>query len=127
MYSTFSSSVSEALNVPWAVTADKVDAVVKRLVQVANPVKVILFGSYVRGGIHRDSDLDVLVITDDTVKRPRLESARLRRSVRDISMPMDILVVPKSQMELLRTRRDLIYAEAHDSGTLVYERDPALA
>jgi len=110
--------------VPWTITPEKVEAVVRRLVTAAKPRKIILFGSYVRGTVHRDSDLDVLVVTDDDVQSPRAESARLRRVVRDISMSMDILVIPQSKLEQIQGRRDWIYAEACETGNVVYERSP---
>ena len=96
----------------WQITSEKVQAVVQRLIQVARPRKIILFGSYVRGDVTRDSDLDVLVVTSDEVESPRRESVRLRRSVSDINMPMDILVVPYSRFEALRDKIGLIYREA---------------
>jgi predicted nucleotidyltransferase len=108
--------------VPWAVTAVKVEAVVQRLIEVARPRKIILFGSYVRGQVHRDSDLDVLVVTDDGVENPRVESVRLRDAVDDIDMPMDILVVPESQFNALRNTPGLIYREACEQGKLAYEQ-----
>jgi predicted nucleotidyltransferase len=108
--------------VPWAVTPEKVDAVVQRLIAVARPRKIILFGSYVRGEVNRDSDLDVLVVTADTVVNPRAESVRLRDAVDDIDMPMDILVVPVSQFNTLRNTPGLIYREACEHGRLAYEQ-----
>lgn len=111
------------LDVPWAVTPEKVEAVVRRLREAAQPRKIILFGSYVRGQVHRDSDLDVLIVTDDTVQNPRAESVRLRRSVADIDMPMDILVVPESRFNELRDVPGLIYQEACQTGKVVYEQN----
>lgn len=52
---------------PWLVTPEKVQAVVRRLIAVARPEKIILFGSYVRGELTPHSDLDVLVVTRDDV------------------------------------------------------------
>src|SRR2546422_9374176 len=98
----FPLSMSEVAEVPWAVTPEKVEAVVQRLIAVAKPHKIILFGSYVRGQVNRDSDLDVLVVTDDSVSNPHAESVRLRESVRDIAVPMDILVIPSREYERLR-------------------------
>ena len=110
---------------PWAVTPKKVEAVDQRLIEVARPRKIILFGSYVRGQTNRDSDLDLLVVTDDSVQNPLSESVRLRRIVHDINMPMDILVIPESEYERLRHRWDLIYYEATENGRVVYERPDA--
>lgn len=103
-------------------TADKVAAVVSRLVAAAHPRRIILFGSYVRGQVHPDSDLDLLVVTDDEVVNPRAESVRLRAAVADIDMPMDILVVPESQFDALRNTPGLIYREVSEQGQVVYEQ-----
>jgi predicted nucleotidyltransferase len=106
----------------WAVTPEKVDAAVERLVREACPVKLYLFGSFVRGQTGSDSDLDVLVVTSDTVTNPRAESVRLRRALRGIHMPVDILVVPESVFDAHRHTPGLIYREIAETGRLVYER-----
>jgi len=106
----------------WAVTPEKVNTVVQRLVAVGHPRQIILFGSYARGEVGRDSDLDMLVVTEDRVANPRAESVRLREAVGDIDMPMDILVVPESQFKALRNMPGLIYQEACEQGKLGYER-----
>ena len=113
--------MTSVVEVPWAVTPEKVTAVVERLVAVARPRRIILFGSYVRGEVTRDSDLDVLVVTDDRVTNPRAESVRLRDAVNDIDMPMDILVVPESQFNRLRHIPGLIYEEICEQGKVAYE------
>ena len=120
--SPFLARVSQTLETPWAVTPEKVDAVVRQLIATGVPRKIILFGSYVRGAMGGDSDLDVLVVTDDEAGEPHAESARLRRSLRDARMAVDILVVPVSEYERLRQRWDLVYHEATEHGRIVYER-----
>ena len=105
----------------WQITPEKVQMVVQRLIEVANPKKIVLFGSYVRGEATRDSDLDVLVVTSHEVESPRRESVRLRNFLTDINMPMDIVVVPFSRFEALREKLGLIYREADRHGKVVYE------
>jgi hypothetical protein len=84
-------------------------------------VKLILFGSYIRGEINVNSDLDVLVIARDEIGDPRKESVRIRRALRGISMPMDILVVPQSRWDELKDVPGLIYNEALCKGRVAYE------
>ena len=91
------------------------------MIQIGRLKKIILFGSYVRGNATRDSDLDVLVVAGDEVESPRRESIRLRNSVSDINMPMDILVVSYSRFEALREKLGLVYREADRYGKVVYE------
>lgn len=118
--------MSTLTEVPWAVTPEKVEAVVQRLIAVGRPRKIILFGSYVRGEVTRDSDLDVLVVTEDSVDNPHAEAVRLRESLHGIQMPMDILVVPASEYERLRHRWDLIYHQATENGRVVYDQAAAV-
>jgi len=46
----------------WAITPEKVDTALNKIIEISKPRKVILFGSYVRGEIHSNSDLDILVV-----------------------------------------------------------------
>ncbi|HXP60562.1 MAG TPA: nucleotidyltransferase domain-containing protein [Dongiaceae bacterium] len=109
----------------WAVTAEKTEAVVRRLIATVRPRKLFLFGSFVRGQTQRDSDLDVLVVVPDWVENTRKEGSRLRSEVRDILMPMDILVVRESVFAALKERVGLIYREASRHGRLVYDAEAA--
>lgn len=106
---------------PWAISEEKVQAVIHRIVDVGQPRKIILFGSYVRGETNINSDVDILVIVPDTVANPRKESVRLQRELRDILMPMDIIVVPESQWEAFKEVPGLIYREAWTMGKVMYE------
>lgn len=107
--------------VSWAVTPEKVQAAIQRIIEVSRPKKLIIFGSYVRGAMRRDSDLDVLVVTGDESIDPRRESVRIRRELRGALMPMDILVVTESKLRELAEAPGLIYREILRTGRVVYE------
>ena len=49
--------------------------------------------------MHLNSDLDVLVVTGDEIENPRKESVRIRRALKGILMPMDILVIQESSLK----------------------------
>jgi len=112
--------MNDAVTAPWAITPEKVEQAVRRLVQAGRPRKIILFGSFVRGETHRDSDLDVLVVAEDSVPDARKESARLRAALRGIRMCMDILVVREGDFNRLKDRIGLIYRDAVRYGRVVY-------
>lgn len=113
-------SLSKA-EAPWRITEEKVRAAVARIAELARPRKIIVFGSYVRGETNLNSDVDILVVVPDPAVHPRRESVRLMSELRDIIMPMDILVVPESQWEALKEAPGLIYREAWTQGVVVYE------
>ena len=109
------------MEAPWAITPEKVRNAIQRIIEVGQPKKLILFGSYVQGTLNRDSDLDVLVVTGDDIANCRKESVRIRRALKGISMPMDILVVPESKLNELANTPGLVYREILTHGEVVYE------
>lgn len=81
------------------VTRDKIDAAVRILVEAARPARVLLFGSYARGDARDDSDVDFLVVEPRVEDRAR-EMVRLRRLLRPLRIPADVLVY--SDEEVIR-------------------------
>jgi predicted nucleotidyltransferase len=80
------------------ISQQTIDEAVQRLVQAAHPTKVILFGSYVRGEAGDDSDLDFLVIVP-TLTNKHQEMVRLRRVLRPLQIPADVLVASKAEID----------------------------
>jgi predicted nucleotidyltransferase len=109
------------VSAPWLVTPEKIEAAIKRLVSVSQPRRIVLFGSAAAGTLRRDSDLDLLVVTKKKVANPRREGVRLRRALRGISMPVDLLVISERRLAELVDRPGLIYREALHRGQVAYE------
>lgn len=61
------------------------------LIEAARPERIILFGSHARGDAGEDSDYDFLVIEAQVQDRAR-EMVRLRRALRPLRIPVDVLV-----------------------------------
>jgi predicted nucleotidyltransferase len=47
------------------VMQEKIDEAVRRLVEVAKPSRIILFGSAARGELHDRSDVDLMVVLQE--------------------------------------------------------------
>lgn len=94
--------------------------IVRRLVEAAHPRKLILFGSHARGTPQKDSDLDILVIEDTVASRSK-EMVRLRRVLRGLAIPIDLLVV--SEAEFLARARvpSTLYYWAQQEGKILYD------
>lgn len=105
----------------WAITPEKIKEAVRKIVDFERPKRVILFGSAARGDMNINSDVDFLVVTRDEVESPRKESVRIRRALRGLSMPMDILVISEERLKELGNRPGLVYREALRGGKVVYE------
>jgi len=52
-----------------AVTDDLLQEVLRRILEVGSPLRIILFGSRARGQARPDSDLDLLVIEESGLPR----------------------------------------------------------
>ncbi len=105
----------------WRVTPEKVETAVRKIIEVARPAKLIIFGSYVSNQTDINSDVDFLVITGKEVENTRKEGVRIRRALRGVGMPMDILVIPEHKWMELKDEPGLVYREAMRKGKVVYE------
>ncbi len=76
----------------------KVKEAIERIVKLFNPKKIFLFGSYTKGTLSENSDLDLLILIDDGRKNTRSESIRIRRALKNIPMAMDIIVVTEKNL-----------------------------
>jgi len=99
--------------------------ITRRILSISTPERIILFGSYARGDFGPDSDLDLLVVIPG-VQSPRSESTRLRRALRGLLVPVDIVVVTPQQIERYRNTMGYIYSSALTEGKVIYERPTAV-
>ena len=67
------------------------DDIVRRIAEVAQPEKIILFGSAARGDMNRHSDIDLLIVKEgvDTLDLMR----QIRRNLHGVGAAVDPIVV----------------------------------
>jgi predicted nucleotidyltransferase len=80
------------------ITQHTINQAVQLLITAAHPSKILLFGSYARGEASEDSDLDFLVILP-TLANKHQEMIRLRRVLRPLRIPVDVLVASKEEVD----------------------------
>lgn len=95
--------------------------ITRRIRAITTPERIILFGSHAREGAGPDSDLDILVIVRN-VTHTRQESTRIRRALRGLLVPIDVIVATPDQVERYRDSPGLIYGPALREGRVLYER-----
>ncbi len=100
------------------------EEITRRIRATTTPERIILFGSHVRGDATSDSDLDLLVIVKG-VTHPRRESTRIRRALRGLLVPIDVIVATPEQVAQYRDTIGLIYEPALREGRVLYERSLA--
>ena len=93
----------------------------EQIVRLANPLKIVLFGSYAYGKPTADSDVDLLVVA--SFKDHPWDQAATLRAQLQTSMPVDLLVrTPGYVRERIRMG-DFFMKEITTKGKVIYEAD----
>lgn len=102
------------------VSEDILQSIVGQIVQIAQPDRVILFGSAARGNMTADSDLDLLVV-ESQVSNTRQESVRIRAALENVPLPIDVIVMSRQRFEETKNVIGGIAYPAHKYGRVLYE------
>ncbi|MCX6376731.1 MAG: nucleotidyltransferase domain-containing protein [Armatimonadetes bacterium] len=98
---------------------EELDKLVRRIVDAVHPLRIILFGSAVRGEMGPDSDFDVLVVMPDGTHR-RHTAKHIYGTVRGIKVPYDVVVATPSDLEEHGDNIGLIYHTVLEEGRELY-------
>ena len=103
--------------------------ILSRLVEGGNIRKVIVFGSYACGAPGLDSDIDLLVVTDDNSTPRSFEENmehyhRVSSLLREIKkrMPVDLIVHTKPMHEEFMRQGSMFAKEIAECGEVLYEK-----
>ena len=93
-----------------------------------NPYLIILFGSYAYGTPHEDSDIDILVVTnDDFMPKTFSEKIQYRIKIRKIiyeiseQVPIDLLVHTKPMFDKFKELNSSFSQQILTNGKKLYE------
>ena len=95
------------------------DDIIRRVVEVAEPERIVLFGSAARGEINRHSDVDLLVVKD--APDLRQITATVYRRLYGIGAAVDIVMVTPQDVERYKDSHALVIKPALRDGTVMYE------
>lgn len=94
--------------------------IVRRVVDVARPDRIILFGSAATGEMARDSDIDLLVL-ERSPADSRRESVRIADALRGLGHPFDVIVMTTDRFEETRDIIGGVAYPANRHGKVLYE------
>lgn len=96
-----------------------IDQLVRRIVELVHPLRIILFGSAARGSDGPNSDIDLLVVVTEGTHRRRVAQT-LYREIRGVGVPFDIIVARPSDLERHKDNIGLIYHAVLREGRELY-------
>lgn len=98
---------------------EKLDKILLTIVEAVQPLKVILFGSAIRGEQSSESDYDILVVMPEGTHR-RETSKLLYKKLAGYGVPVDIIVATSGDLEKHKDNIGLIYRTALKEGKELY-------
>ncbi len=101
------------------VSQDVLAAIVQRIVEVAYPERIILFGSAARGEMRPHSDVDVLVVKSGAFDQSQL-LGDIYMNLHGVGQAVDVILVTPEQVERYRDTHCLIIAPALREGREIY-------
>ena len=96
-----------------------VDEVVNRVLSVARPDRIIMFGSAATGHMTKDSDIDLLVV-EPSPANTRERSVEIRDAVGNIGYPVDVVVMGTDRFERTKQVIGGIAYPANKYGRVIY-------
>jgi predicted nucleotidyltransferase len=103
-----------------SINESMVREIVRRILSVASPNKVILFGSAATGEMTRDSDIDLLIVEPDPGDR-REKSVKIDAMLSGLGYPFDVIVISSDWFEASKNVIGGIAYPANKYGRIIYE------
>jgi len=97
----------------------EIQTLVRRIVDIAHPIRIVLFGSAARDELRTDSDLDMLVVVPDGSECRKL-AMQLYRDIHGIRHPFDLVVATPSLLARHADTPGLVYRHALAEGKELY-------
>jgi predicted nucleotidyltransferase len=98
------------------------ERLMRRVVEVMNPLEVWLFGSRVDGRARATSDYDLLVVMPDGTPEAELDPVRAWRLGWDVRVTADIVPCTRSEFDEEKDEIDSLPRAAMLRGRKIYER-----
>ena len=104
-----------------SVDAHVLAEIVRRIVEVAQPDQIILFGSAARDEMTSNSDIDLLVVKSGPIHRGHL-TGEIYMNFLGVRQAVDVVVVTPEDIERYRNASCLVIEPVLREGKIIYER-----
>ncbi len=100
---------------------DRIELLKNKIVELEEPEKIILFGSFAKGAATEESDVDLLVITRSSLPR-REREVLLTRKLFGLGVAYDLIVLTPEEVEARQRSNGPFLREILTTGRVLNER-----
>lgn len=93
---------------------------VQRIVATFDPIAIYLYGSHAYGQPHQDSDIDLLVVVNDSSLPPHQRAVTAYRALRGLFVPVEIKVATRAEFERRARWQSSIEKTVQEKGKVLY-------
>ena len=104
------------------IKAEIIEEAKKRLIEVYNPIAIYIFGSYAWGTPTEESDLDLLIVVDESDEKSYKRPVAGYRALRGLRIPKDLIVKTKQEFESSASNVTTLLYKIKNDGELIYAR-----
>jgi len=100
---------------------DKLKIVVDKLVNAYNPNAIYLFGSSAWGRVHQESDLDLLVVVNQSEEKIYKRPIKGIKALRGLKIAKDLIVYTVDEFNNLASNEASLFYKIKREGIKLYE------
>ncbi len=105
------------------INKEQIDTVTKRLIKAYQPISIFLFGSYAWGTPTNDSDLDLMIILENSDEKSYIRPRKGFKALRGLKIAKDLVVFTKNELNSYLNEPSSLVYKIKKEGISLYERD----
>ena len=93
---------------------------VRRIVATLDPIAIYLYGSHAYGQPHQDSDIDLLIVVDESSLLPHQRAVAAYHALRGLLVPVEIKVATRAEFKQRAQWQSSIEKIVQEKGKILY-------
>jgi len=95
-------------------------SIIRRIVSVLPPEEIILFGSYVKGKLKSESDIDIAVIYNNPHSKRQI-AMDIYMALAGLGVPIDIIILATQEVKKYENAKETIIHEIIKNGRTIFK------
>jgi uncharacterized protein len=104
------------------ISPETIEEVKKRLVETYNPIEIYLFGSYAWGTPDEESDLDLLIVVDESNEKSYNRTRPGHHVLFGLNISKDLIIYTKEEFDKVASNIATLGYKIKKEGKLIYAR-----